>query len=310
MNGMTNYSFFITEGQNTQQILLGHGPGVCVFVTQKIEFRSRDAFMRPGALLSVRHAGHDYTLLVFHLASMPDPRGFGLRQDMIDRAFKFKAEIVDQQPPAERNFILLGDLSSMGLDYVYGQSGGRARQPAVARPSQRRARDRPPLLRSRQERYARAQQDTHHTWRDDNDRSNLDHVLAASHLQFTKFNGKEVAVRGWPQLPSAQAQRQWTTVVVILLQVAACCGSLQLCRRGFLGPVHHAASRPGSPSTIDRAAAAVVGTDTGFSMRRSPSRRCRVPSASSAANVGCARRPNGTAYTRPREQRDANRLRG
>jgi hypothetical protein len=110
MNGMTNYSFFITEGQNTQQILLGHGPGVCVFVTQKIEFRSRDAFMRPGALLSVRHAGHDYTLLVFHLASMPDPRGFGLRQDMIDRAFKFKAEIVDQQPPAERNFILLGDL--------------------------------------------------------------------------------------------------------------------------------------------------------------------------------------------------------
>jgi hypothetical protein len=32
---------------------------------------------------------------------MPDPCGLGLRQDVIDRASKFKAEIVDQQSAFE-----------------------------------------------------------------------------------------------------------------------------------------------------------------------------------------------------------------
>lgn len=210
MNGMPDYSFFITEGQNTQQILLGTAPGVSAFVTQKVEFRSRDAFMRPGALLSVRHAGHEYTLLFLHLASMPDPRGFGLRQDMIDRAFEFKSEVVDKLAPQEPNFIFLGDLNSMGLDYVYGQPGG----PGTA------------LLRDRAaaeheiDRFAfeagkhgmRVLTKTHDfTWRDQNDTSNLDHVVAATHLRFALFNGHEVAVRGWPDLPTTQQQRDRTT---------------------------------------------------------------------------------------------------
>jgi hypothetical protein len=41
-------------------------------------------------------------------------------------------------------------------------------------------------------------------------RSDLDHVVAASHLQFRSFGGKEVDVRGWPALP-AQEQADWIT---------------------------------------------------------------------------------------------------
>jgi hypothetical protein len=37
-------------------------------------------------------------------------------------------------------------------------------------------------------------------------RSNLDHVVAADHLEFKAFDGQEVDVRaGWPQLP----ERPW-----------------------------------------------------------------------------------------------------
>ena len=59
MAGMPRYSFFITEGQNTQEVLLGIAPGITAFLTQKIEFQSRDAFMRPGAFLTVRSDGTD-----------------------------------------------------------------------------------------------------------------------------------------------------------------------------------------------------------------------------------------------------------
>jgi endonuclease/exonuclease/phosphatase family metal-dependent hydrolase len=210
MNGLPGYSWFITEGQNTQQILLGTASDVTAFVTQKIEFKSRDAFMRPGALLTIRHDGHDYTLLFLHLASMPDPRGFGLRQDMVDRAFKFKGLIVDALAPTEPNFIFLGDLNSMGLDYVYGQQGGAGT----------------PLLRDRaiaEHEIARLSFEAGKhgmrvlaksrdvTWRSQSMKSNLDHVVAASQLSFTQFNGVDVVVRGWPELGGEQEQRDWTT---------------------------------------------------------------------------------------------------
>ena len=208
MNDLPGYSWFITEGQNTQEILLGTASNLTAFVIQKIEFNARDAFMRPGALLSVRHDGHDYTLLFFHLASMDDPRGFGLRQDMIDRAFTFKREVVDVISPAEPNFIFLGDLNTMGLEYVFAQPAGpgtqleRDRASAeheIARLSYEGGKVRMRVLTKTRDA----------TWRSLSDTSNLDHVVAADHLQFRQFSGRDVVVRGWPELGSEQEQRDW-----------------------------------------------------------------------------------------------------
>jgi hypothetical protein len=211
MDGLPGYSWFITEGQNTQEILLGTRSGLTAFVTQKIEFNSRDSFMRPGALMSVLHDDQIYTLLFLHLASMPDPRGFGLRQDMVDRAFEFKAEVVDPiaaaagDPP---NFIFLGDLNTMGLDYVYDQPGG----PGTAL-SRDRADAAHEILRLGHEgrkvgmRLLAKSHDR--TWRSATMQSNLDHVVAADHLQFTQFAGADVAVRGWPELATETEQRTW-----------------------------------------------------------------------------------------------------
>lgn len=208
MAGLPGYSWFITEGTNAQEILLGTSSGVTAFVTQKVEFNSRDAYMRPGALMSIRHEGHEYTLLFLHLASMDDPRGFGLRQDMVDRAFKFKREVVDVIAPAEPNFIFLGDLNSMGLDYVYDQPGG----PGTALLRDRATADHEIARLSYRAGKAgmRVLTKTHDaTWRSQTMQSNLDHVVAADHLQFRQFGGRDVDVRGWPDLGTEPEQLAW-----------------------------------------------------------------------------------------------------
>jgi exonuclease III len=209
MDGMPGYSFFITEGQNTQHILLGTKGRVATFVTQKVEFRSRDAFMRPGALLSSRVDGHDYTLLFLHLASMPDPRGFGLRTDMVDRALEFKKNVINRANAAEQNFIFLGDLNSMGLDYVYGREEPPSRKLLRRSASGEDEIGRLSYVAGRE--GMRVLPKTHDvTWRDSRRMSNLDHVVAAKHLKFTKFgNGAEVRVTGWPELPTKAAQLEW-----------------------------------------------------------------------------------------------------
>lgn len=204
MDGLPGYSFFITEGQNTQEILVGIGPDTTAFLTQRIEFQSRDAFMRPGAFLTVRAAGVDYSLLFLHLASMPDARGFGLRTDMLERAFKFK-EHLDKVSKGDANFMFLGDLNVMGLDYVYGKEGNSLLRDRVSAEHELAAVS-----------YQAGKSDMRvlsktadFTWHgDDNLRSNLDHVVASEHLEFKQFDGKDVQVRGWPQLPDAE-QEDW-----------------------------------------------------------------------------------------------------
>jgi len=205
MGAFPRYSFFITEGVNTQEILLGIGPSVTGFITQKVEFQARDAYMRPGAFLTVRAGGTAYSMLFLHVASMRDPRGFGLRSDMIDKAFDFKA-VVDKAAGGQANFIFLGDLNAMGLDYVYGKTGQRLDRVEVSA-EQEIGR----LQHEASKRKMRVLPKTFDvTWRDKRKlRSNLDHVVAADHLTFKRFGQAEVDVRGWPTLPDDAAQQKW-----------------------------------------------------------------------------------------------------
>src|SRR5690606_35744036 len=39
--------------------------------------------------------------------------------------------------------------------------------------------------------------------------SDLDHAFASNHLQFTPFDGAEIAVRGWPEEPTDAAKQDW-----------------------------------------------------------------------------------------------------
>ena len=55
--------------------------------------------------------------------------------------------------------------------------------------------------------------DQQHTWSAGSGSSlpdsNLDHVVAAEHLQFKAINGADVTVKGWPELATAQERDAW-----------------------------------------------------------------------------------------------------
>jgi exonuclease III len=205
MAAFPKYSFFITEGQNTQEILVGIGPRVTGFLTQKVEFAGRQAYMRPGAFLTVRAADTDYALLFLHVASDNDPRGFGLRADMIDRALSFR-EVLDNAAGGRANYMFLGDLNLMGMDFEHGKEAGRIQRVQVTA-----------QLEVSRLGYAAAAANMRvlpktrtATWRSQSMSSDLDWVVAADHLRFRTFTGGgEVDVRGWPALPQA-SQVQWT----------------------------------------------------------------------------------------------------
>lgn len=205
MEGLPGYSFFITEGQNSQEVLVGIGPDTTAFLTQKIEFQSRDAFMRPGAFLTVRVDGTDYSMLFLHLASMTDARGFGLRTDMTERAFEFK-DYLDKVAAGKSNFMFMGDLNVMGLDYVYGKVGSSLLRDRVDAEHELAALG----YRADKVDMRVLSKSFDLTYRGEEGKllSNLDHVVASKQIQFEQIGGKDVDVRGWPELPVAE-QEQW-----------------------------------------------------------------------------------------------------
>lgn len=204
MDGLPGYSFFITEGKNMQEILVGVGPNTTAFLTQRIEFQSRDAFMRPGAFLTVRADGADYSMLFLHLASMTDARGFGLRTDMIERAFKFK-RYLDKVVGGKANFIFMGDLNTMGLDHVYGKEGRNLVRDRVSAEHELAA----VAYKAGKADMRVLSKSAEFTWRGSGKkRSDLDQVVASAQIEFEQTGGKDVEVRGWPQLPEAE-QEEW-----------------------------------------------------------------------------------------------------
>ncbi len=60
---MPGYQFHITEGRQSQEILVGVKKSFTSFFTQRTEFKSGAAMLRPGALLTLQIDGDDYPLL-------------------------------------------------------------------------------------------------------------------------------------------------------------------------------------------------------------------------------------------------------
>jgi hypothetical protein len=117
---MPGYTFQITEGPQTQEILIGVRKTLTAFITQRIEFRSGTTHMRPGQLVTIAKNGVNYALLFLHLSSGNDPRGMGLRDDMLERAFDFRAALDKSAGGAgQARYIFLGDLNTMGLKYPF-----------------------------------------------------------------------------------------------------------------------------------------------------------------------------------------------
>ena len=202
---MSSYTFHITEGPQVQEILVGVKQTFTAFFTQKVEFRSGPAILRPGAVLSLVVDGKNYTLLFLHTKSGTDPRGMGLRDDMLRRAAKFRASLNKMDKAAggtgQANYIFLGDLNTMGMGYPFDRNieadielrrlDGRVKR----RKMRRLKKDGPATF-----------------WNGSQSAlppSDLDHVVAANHLQFRQFGGKDVKLMGWPKEPTDTKKDRW-----------------------------------------------------------------------------------------------------
>ena len=198
---MSNYSFHITEGPQSQEILVGVKKSITAFFTQRIEYKSGNSMLRPGALLTLTKDGTSYSLLFLHLKSLPRPRGFGLRDDQTERALKFR-KTLDKVTNGKANYIFLGDLNTMGLNLTFSKKD-------VSGPEEiKRLKDR---CKSKKM-VVLDKSDPATFWPGSTSsfpQSDLDHVVAADHLKFRSFGGRSVSVRGWPQESTPAKKDKW-----------------------------------------------------------------------------------------------------
>jgi endonuclease/exonuclease/phosphatase family metal-dependent hydrolase len=200
---MPTYQFHITEGPQVQEILIGVRGGISAFFTQKIEFRSGTTSMRPGALLTLTIEGQTYPILFLHLSSGPDPRGWGLRDDMLERALGFREILQNSAPTGKKvNYLFLGDLNTMGLQYLLKQFNIDAT--AELEKFDKLA---------KKFNMRRLQKTAPATWSNGSKSrikpSDLDHVIAADHLKFRSFEAAEVDVQGWAKERTTTAKNAW-----------------------------------------------------------------------------------------------------
>jgi exonuclease III len=204
---MPGYTFQITEGPQTQEILIGVRRGITAFITQRIEFRSGTTHMRPGQLVTVNKDGNNYMLLFLHLASGVNPRGMGLRDDMIERAIDFK-QVLDAKEgrPGAARYLFLGDLNIMGMKYDFDRSI----------PAETELKRWDALIKKRG--MLRLPKTQEASWsngsRSSLPPSNLDHVVASAGLKFKSFKKPgggtaSIDVRGWTTESSVAASDAW-----------------------------------------------------------------------------------------------------
>ena len=96
----------------------------------------------------------------------------------------------------------MGDLNTMGMEYMFLRDRDIEADQEIARlESFAAARDMRVL-----------DKDAPATWWNAGESlppSNLDHVVAADHLEFRKFGQSDVTVLGWPKLGSEAEQENW-----------------------------------------------------------------------------------------------------
>jgi endonuclease/exonuclease/phosphatase family metal-dependent hydrolase len=202
---LPNYSFSITEGDQSQEILIGVKSGLSAFFTQRNEFKRNNPYLRPGALLTITKETAIVPILFLHLKSMPSPEGFGLRDAMFENVFGLKKALdkaAAKLHGGPSNFIVLGDMNTMGMNY-------EGKEHDIPHPEEVR------IVKTRFGRRKMRALAKSHTATFNNGsgskfpESDLDHVFAAKHMTFTKKNGHEVIVGGWAALDSTAKRDKW-----------------------------------------------------------------------------------------------------
>lgn len=203
MNHFTGYTFHITEGQQTQEILLGVKNNFTSFITQKLEFKAGNPNLRPGLFLTAMKNDKRYSFLFLHLKSMKDPYGWGMRSFMWEKVRSLRKVLGKIAGGVENsNMIILGDLNLMGMNVVYGDNDVTSEEEI------KRFTD---MVKSSSYKLKHLSKNSDDTYRSESGslKSDLDHVFASDHLKFKPYGGYDVNVAGWPELDTEAKKVKW-----------------------------------------------------------------------------------------------------
>ncbi len=170
-------------GRESQKILIGVRKTYGSFASVLSQFRTWNPYLRPGVFMTVdTPAGQQLNFLFIHNKSGGTADGLGTRQKQFNSILKLAKKVP--------NFIVLGDYNTMGMEYPY--------VPDVEAHHELRWLD--GRLKSRKLR--RLSKTVAWTWnpnpyKSTYPRSDLDHVIASTSLDFSTFkNGASVRVDG------------------------------------------------------------------------------------------------------------------
>ncbi len=123
---------------------------------------------------------------------------------MTERAMKFKKKLDKAHKKSglsgKSNFIFLGDLNTMGMNLTYSKKDVSAEEEIVRLGSKYVGMK--ILSKSIEKTYWPGSKSKYSI-------GNLDHVIAANHLEFKQFNGASVSVRGWVEEDNFSKRDQW-----------------------------------------------------------------------------------------------------
>ena len=199
-----NYSWQITEGSGTQQILVGFR--IPAFVTQRVEFsRGFTGPLRPGVLVTVNHEGQVYPMLFLHLKAADAVIDFGVRAYQHDKARSLRKALDNASPSGRANFILAGDLNNVGMNLSFS-----GRDISIDEEIERLR----SMYQSRFDELVLLEKSANATfWNGPGSAdppADIDHVLAASRVHIAAVAGdKAVEVKGWPELDSDSEKQAW-----------------------------------------------------------------------------------------------------
>ena len=199
-----NYSWQITEGSGTQQILVGFR--IPAFVTQRVEFtRGFTGPLRPGVLVTVSHEGQIYPMLFLHLKAADEAIDFGVRAYQHEKARSLRKALDAASPPGRANFILAGDLNNVGMNLPFSNRDITIEEEVERLRS---------MYGSRYDSLVLLEKTANATfWNgpgSSNPPADIDHVVAASRVHVAPVaGGKAVEVKGWPELESDSEKQAW-----------------------------------------------------------------------------------------------------
>jgi len=199
-----DYSWQITEGSGTQQILVGFR--VPAFVTQRVEFtRGFTGPLRPGVLVTVNHEEQVYPMLFLHLKAADAAIDFGVRAYQHDKARSLRKALDSASPSGRANFIVAGDLNNVGMNLSFS-----GRDITIDEEIDRLK----SMYESRFDELVLLEKTAGATfWNgpgSSDPPSDIDHVLAASRINIAKLpDNKAVEVKGWPELDSDAEKAAW-----------------------------------------------------------------------------------------------------